>query len=78
MLIDYDKDPASKRAKQYERQRLKEYREDSEIVRVMCNTCGQLVLKLRIPPPKTFATLVPPTLLLRCACIVSVVLTLVW
>ncbi len=57
MLIDYDKDPTSKRNANYNRQAMKEFKDDALIVRVMCSTCGSVVIKLRLPPPITFATL---------------------
>jgi len=59
VLIDYDKDMREKRNREFEKSRLRAItKEDRKhLVTLFCRTCENELLQLRIPPPKTYATL---------------------
>jgi hypothetical protein len=59
LKIDYDKDDREKRDQQFQNQvtRVVNSEENAEVVELQCDACGHFSLRLRIPAPKTLASL---------------------
>ena len=58
LMIDYDKDPRSKRNREYERNIRKETAQESQtLTEILCRVCGAWCLKLKLPPEMKFTDL---------------------